>query len=97
MKPWIRAVVFALAWASAAHADPIEIQHEPSSCVPLDRHLRVVARGAPAELVRGAELQFRAGPEAAWYATAMKAEAGAWSAVLPRPSASLGRFDTGSS
>lgn len=94
MRPRIPPVLVALvAWAPAAHAGLIQIEHQPLHCVPLDRHLRVVARGAPADLVRGAELQFRAGPEAAWYATAMRGEAGSWSAVLPRPSASLGRFE----
>jgi hypothetical protein len=79
--------------ASAAEAARIEIQHQPLSCVPPDRFVRIAAKGSPPEAVRAAQLRFRAEPGGPWYAVAMKAEAGEWSAVLPRPSATLPGFE----
>jgi hypothetical protein len=80
-------------WSSAARAGTIEIQHDPLACVPLDRYARISARGAPADQVASAELQFRANGGGAWYSIRMTSQAGDWSAVLPRPTASLGGFE----
>jgi hypothetical protein len=75
----------------AAPASALEVQHQPLPCVVADRFVRIVAKASsPA---RTAELQFRTDPDGPWYALAMKPENGEWSAVLPRPTASLARFE----
>jgi hypothetical protein len=78
---------------AAAGALPVEIAHEPISCVPRDRYARVAARGVPADDVARVELQFRTGADAAWYAIGMTAAAGEWSALLPRATSSLPAFE----
>jgi hypothetical protein len=86
-------LTLALSEAAAGVASPVEISHEPLSCVPRDRYARFSARGVPADDVARAELQFRTGPDAAWYATSMTAAAGEWSALLPRTTSSLSVFE----
>ena len=82
----------AVAIAAPLCAAPIEIAHQPVSCVPVDRYLHVTARGVPAGEVASAELQFRAGGTE-WYAVRMASDAGTWSAYLPRPTARLARIE----
>jgi hypothetical protein len=53
----------------------------------------VVARGEPAEAVAAGEVGFRAGPQSDWYTVAMAARDGLWTALIPRPTAALGRFE----
>jgi hypothetical protein len=77
--------------AAAAQAARIEVQHKPLTCVVADRFVRIAAKGSPTP--RSAELQFRTDADGPWYALAMKAENGEWSAVLPRPMASLTGFE----
>ena len=88
----VPAVVLALS-ASVAHAGGVEIRHDPVACVPLDRYARLSAKGIPAGQVASAELQFRVDPAGAWYSVLMKAEGDEWSAVLPRPTGPLDRFE----
>ena len=76
---------------SAPSAAAIEIRHQPLPCVVADRFARVAATATPA--AHTAELRFRADPAGPWYAVAMKPENGEWSAFLPRPTASLPRFE----
>ena len=79
--------------AGAADAAPIQVEHQPLSCVAPDRFVRIAAKGSPPEAVRAATLQFRTERAGLWYAVAMKAEGGEWSAILPRPTAALPGFD----
>jgi hypothetical protein len=78
---------------SLARGSVVEIRHEPTTCAPLDLYTRISARGIPAANVASAELQFRLDAESPWYSVRMSREGDAWSAFLPRPSSSLGRFE----
>jgi hypothetical protein len=75
--------------AATASAAPVPVRHDAIACVPGDRHVTVTAR---AESAAAVELQFRA-EGSDWYAVVMAREDGVWSARLPRPAASLPRFD----
>ncbi len=79
--------------AAQAVAAPVEIQHEPLACVPAARFVSVVAQASPPERVLRAELQFRVDPQGAWYAIPMRKLPGGWSALLPRATRSLARFE----
>ena len=90
----VRAGIVAMAMVApvaAAGAASIEVQHQPLACVVADRFVRIAAKASPAP--RSAELQFRSDPHGAWYALAMTAENGEWTAVLPRPMPSLSGFE----
>jgi hypothetical protein len=88
-----RSLLVSVAIAAAVPASAaVEIVHTPPACVPADRYLRVTARGAAGEGVAGAELQFRAAGTD-WYGVRMTADAGAWSAYLPRPTGRLERIE----
>ena len=78
--------------ASTAHA-AIEIQHEPITCVPLDRFARISAKGSPADQITRAELQFRADATTDWYSSRMEGGIGQWSGLLPRPRKPLEHFE----
>lgn len=81
-----------LLWASFADAG-IEIRHDPITCVPLDSHARVSARGVPAGQVSAAELQFRVDSTSDWYSTRLSYTGVEWSGLLPRPRRPLQRFE----
>ncbi len=83
-------VVVSAVLAAAPVCAGVEIAHTPPACVPADRYLRVTAQG---EGVAGAELQFRADGGTDWYGVRMTADAGTWSAYLPRPTARLARIE----
>jgi hypothetical protein len=87
------AVGLALAVSGRAIAGPLEIQHTGVGCVAVDRYTQIVAAATPADSVARAELQFRIRPDADWYGVPMTADGGSWAAVLPRPGASLTRFE----
>jgi hypothetical protein len=93
MKCALGAAALALVLPAAARAASLVIQHEAPACVPADRYLGVSAAGVPSEAVAGAELEFRAAPDASWYTIAMRPEADTWRAVLPRPMPELARFE----
>jgi hypothetical protein len=77
--------------AAAAHA--LEVVHEPVSCAAPDRYVRIGAQGRPAQDVASAQVEFRANPQGDWYRVAMTAAEGRWTALLPRPTAGLARFE----
>ena len=89
-KPWLP--LFALAAASPA-AFALEVAHDPVTCTAPERYVRIAVRGVPAEAVAAGEVGFRAGPQSDWYTVAMAARDGEWTALLPRPTAALGRFE----
>src|SRR5215208_3990366 len=91
LRARVMAALALISSAGGAEAARIEVQHQPLPCVVADRFVRITAKGSPAP--RGAELQFRTDADGPWYALAMKAENGEWSAVLPRPMASLTDFE----
>jgi hypothetical protein len=84
--------LLALAAASQA-ALAHEVAHDPITCTAPDRYVRITARGVPAETVAAGEVGFRAGPQSDWYTVAMTGRDGAWTALLPRPTTALGRFE----
>jgi hypothetical protein len=88
--PWVP--LLALAAASQA-ALALEVAHDPITCTAPDRYVRITARGVPAETVAAGEVGFRAGPQSDWYTVAMTGRDGAWTALLPRPTTALGRFE----
>ena len=88
--PWVP--LLALAAASQA-ALALEVAHDPITCTAPDRYVRITARGVPAEAVAAGEVGFRAGPQSDWYTVAMTGRDGAWTALLPRPTTALGRFE----
>ena len=91
---WSRAAVVLMALSpAAAYAAGIDIRHEPLDCVPSDQYIRIAAQGSPPDQVKSAELQFRVDSGGAWYSTPMTEKDAEWSATLPRPSRSLGRFE----
>jgi len=91
LVPAVASLLSLAAGLSAPSAAALEIRHLPLPCVVVDRFARVAATASPA--ARTAELRFRADPAGPWYAVAMKPENGEWSAFLPRPTASLPRFE----
>lgn len=82
-----------LALAAAAPAAALEVQHQPLACAAPDGYLRVTARGVPADAVAAGEVRFRASAAGAWYVVRMSASGEDWGASLPRPLASLPRFE----
>lgn len=82
----------ALAAVSQA-ALALEVAHDPLVCAAPDRYVRVAARGVPAEEVAAGEVGFRAGPTSDWYTVALSAGAEGWTALLPRPTGGLARFE----
>lgn len=69
------------------------VRHDPLTCVPPGVHARVVASAVPADAAASAEVAIRTG-RGAWYALVMeRGDDGGWSAVLPRPTASLASFE----
>jgi hypothetical protein len=91
MRARVMVALALLSSAAAAEAARIEIAHQPLPCVVADRFVRIAARGTPPP--RSAEVQFRTDADGPWYALAMTAGNGEWSAVLPRPMASLTGFE----
>jgi len=89
-NPWLP--LFALAAASPAEL-ALEVAHDPVTCTAPERYVRIAVRGVPAEAVAAGEVGFRAGPQSDWYTVAMAARDGEWTALLPRPTAALGRFE----
>lgn len=79
--------------AAAASASALEVVHQPVACAAPDRYVRVTAEGRPADGVAAAHVEFRASPQGDWYRVAMTAAEGRWSALLPRPTAGLRRFE----
>jgi hypothetical protein len=71
----------------------VEIRHEPITCVPMDRHARVSAKGTSADSVRGAVIQFRPDGASDWYSAKMSNAGLDWSGLLPRPKPPLERFE----
>lgn len=86
------AALLAIPLAGGA-AERLAIQHEPVTCVPAERFTRVSASASPAGSVQRADVEFRIGPQAPWYAVPMTAEGNAWSAVLPAPTRAVGHFE----
>lgn len=89
-NPWVP--LLALAAASPAAA-ALEVAHHPVTCAAPERYVRIAARGVPAEAVAAGEVGFRAGAQSDWYTIAMTARDGEWTALIPRPTAALGRFE----
>jgi hypothetical protein len=90
--PLLLLVLAALLLAAPVAASPVEVRHQPLSCVPRDAHAVVTASAARIDDVATAELQFRRGAKGDWYAVPMILEGDAWSARLPRPQPRLKQF-----
>lgn len=86
-------ILAALMYAAAAAAAPVELRHEPLTCVPANRYALVTASAVPPAAGASANLQFRTDPGGGWYAIAMTNENGGWTARLPRPTPSLQSFE----
>src|SRR5688500_9002775 len=85
--------VAVLAFASSsAHAQTLEIEHQPVGCAVADRFPQMEARFAPADAVAGARVLFQTPHTQHWYGVAMKSEGGAFSVALPKPKKSLKAF-----
>jgi hypothetical protein len=91
--PAVATLALVLAPAASGRAAPLEIRHQPLSCMPLYRYARVTAEAVPAEGLARAEIQFRTGPAAAWYSIQMTALGASWSALLPSALPSLPGFE----
>jgi hypothetical protein len=91
MRARVTVALLLVGSAAAAEAARIEVQHQPLACVAADRFVRIAAKGSPPP--QSAQVHFRTDPDAPWYAVAMTVENGEWSAVLPRPMASLSGFE----
>jgi hypothetical protein len=89
-NPWVPLLALA---ASAPAAFALELVHDPVACAAPDRYVRIAARGVPTEAVAAGEVGFRAHPQSDWYTVAMAARDGEWTALIPRPTAALGRFE----
>jgi hypothetical protein len=87
--PWLPL----LALAAATPAAALEVVHDPVTCALPERYVRVVARGVPAGDVAAGSVGFRAGPRSDWYTVGMVAKDGEWTAFIPRPTATLARFE----
>jgi hypothetical protein len=88
--PWVPLLALA---AGSRVALALEVEHAPLTCAVPDRYVRIAARGMPADDVVAGEVGFRPGPTGDWYAVAMAAAEGGWTATLPRPTAGLARFE----
>jgi hypothetical protein len=88
--PWM--LLLTLAAAAPASA-ALEVLHQPLACASPDAYLRVSARGVPADGVAAGEVRFRASASGAWYVVRMTQAGEDWAASLPRPLASLPRFE----
>lgn len=83
-----------LALAAAAPAvSALEVVHQPLACASPDGYPRIAASGVPAAEVGAAEVRFRASAAGAWYVVRMSGRDGEWAASLPRPTATLPRFE----
>jgi hypothetical protein len=91
--PAVATLALVLAPAAKGRAAPLEIRHQPISCLPLYRYARVTAAAVPADDLARAEIQFRTGPVAAWYSIQMTALGAGWSALLPSALPSLPGFE----
>jgi len=85
------AATLALLPASAA-AEGLVIDHQRVACVIAEKFARIQARFEPADAVSRARIYFRPEGGAAWYFVPMKADAGSFAGVLPKPKKSLKRF-----
>ena len=74
-----------LLMATPALAAPVEVLHQPLSCVPRAGHAVVSASASRVDDVATVELQFRRGDKGGWYAIPMFLDGEAWTARLPRP------------
>jgi hypothetical protein len=88
--PWMP--LLALATAAPA-ASALEVVHQPLACASPDGYVRITARGVPADGVAAGEVRFRASAAGAWYVVRMGPAGEDWAASLPRPLASLARFE----
>ena len=70
----------------------LQIAHDAVGCVVAGQFPRFEARIEPAGGVGRARVLFRAEGSSAWYFVEMKAAAGAWTGVLPKPTPALKRF-----
>jgi hypothetical protein len=70
----------------------LRIAHDAVGCVVAGQFPRFEARIEPAEGVGRARVLFRADGSSAWYFVEMKAAAGTWAGVLPKPTPALKRF-----
>jgi len=91
--PAVATLALVLAPAAKGRAAPLEIRHQPISCLPLYRYARVTATAVPADVLARAEIQFRTGPAAAWYSIQMTDRGARWSALLPSALPSLPGFE----
>src|SRR5262245_36723510 len=68
------------------------ITHDAVGCVVAEEFPRFTARVSPPEAVGRARVLFQAEGDRHWYAVAMSREGEAFTAVLPKPKATLARF-----
>ncbi|MET0554187.1 MAG: hypothetical protein ABW221_14185 [Vicinamibacteria bacterium] len=87
--PWVPLLLVA---AAAPAASALEIRHEPVPCAVPDAYVRITARAVPSEGAASGEVRFRA-RAGDWYTVRMVSSEGEWRASLPRPLASLPRFE----
>ena len=78
--------------SSSAHAQTLNIDHQPVGCAVADRFPQMEARFAPADAVAGARILFQTHDAQHWYGVAMKAQGTAFSVALPKPKKSLKAF-----
>src|SRR5262245_40504016 len=84
--------LWALFAAAPAFAAAATITHDAVGCVVVEEFPRLVARVSPMESVGRARVVFRAEGSPHWYAVAMSREGDVYAAALPKPKASLHRF-----
>jgi hypothetical protein len=78
--------------APAVAGQTPRITHDGVGCVVAGRYPRFEARIEPAAAVGRARVLFRAEGSSAWYFVEMRAVAGSWTGVLPRPTTAIHRF-----
>jgi len=86
-----------LAWALSVTAPSGELQapiidHEPVSCAVAEKFPRLVAQFRPEDAMARASVVFQGANTGEWYSVAMRREGSFYSAVLPKPKASLRAF-----
>ncbi len=80
------------AGVTAAPAAPLTIAHKDVACVVAGRYPRLEACFAPADAVARARVDFRADEKGLWYAVDMTRDGPCYSALLPKPTEAIGRF-----
>jgi hypothetical protein len=87
--PWVPLLALT---AAAPAASALEVVHQPASCSTADAYLRIAARAVPVDGAASGVVRFRVDPRDAWYVVRMTPAGGDWTAALPRPQATLKRF-----